>query len=126
MPKNGSTPSHKFRLGLLRLEERLDGVQEFVRLEWFGEEKFVGLEIDLAAHLVRIVAGGEDGFEAGLKPADQADQFAAGTVFEADIGDDEGDAVAGGFEKLEAGGVGGGFHHLVTCVDEKFAQKVAK
>ena len=111
---------------MLRLEERLDGVQEFVRLEWFGEEKFVRLEIDLAAHLVWIVTGGEDRLEAGLKAAEEADKFAPGTVFEADVGDDEGDAVAGGFKKLEARGVSGGFHHLVTCVDEKFAQKISK
>ena len=30
------------------------------------------------------------------------------------------------FEKLEAGGVSGSFHHLVTGVDEQFTEKVAK
>jgi len=82
-------------------------VEEFFGFEGFWEEKFVGLEVHLAAHLVGVVAGGEDRFDIRAGTADVADEFAAAAVFEADIGDDQGDAVAGSFEKLQAEIVGG-------------------
>ena len=80
---------HNCGLGLPRLKKRFDRVQEFFGLERFGEEKFVRLEIDLAAHLVRIVTGGKDGFKTRFCFPQGSNQFTTITVFEKHISDHE-------------------------------------